>query len=194
VFRGKLNDLLIELTEYKPWLDALHRKEPHKRMRDAELILRFFAFQDTGYEGFTSPADKWMNRYAEKGKQKKFSDEEIDRLRCVWKDAVDKCVLVFGAKQAFRRYPPDSKRPKIINKGLMDIALYFMPKISKADLEQNKSQVIKAYQDMFSEPVPEPYSEETYDELIGNFVDRKERLLLRFQIWEEKLKRLGLLR
>lgn len=48
--RGALNDLINSLTDYEPWLKILGRTTPDRRMKDAELILRFFAFHSEGYE------------------------------------------------------------------------------------------------------------------------------------------------
>jgi hypothetical protein len=56
------------LTVYSYWCTRTHSprppprpsyKAPHLRMRDRELILRFFAMQRTTPAGFTSPIKSW---------------------------------------------------------------------------------------------------------------------------------------
>src|SRR5690606_18404582 len=47
VYRGELNDLLHELVKLPSWLQLFGRDEPHPRMVDCELVLRFFALRHT---------------------------------------------------------------------------------------------------------------------------------------------------
>lgn len=42
VYRGSLNTMLKDASEFTPWLEILRRKKPDIRLRDEELILRFF--------------------------------------------------------------------------------------------------------------------------------------------------------
>ena len=44
IYRGRYNELLKRLSQNKDFLFLFGLKEPDKRMRDRELILRFFAF------------------------------------------------------------------------------------------------------------------------------------------------------
>ena len=48
IYRGKFNDLLKELVKNADFLRLQGLNESHKRMIDAERILRFFAFCDKG--------------------------------------------------------------------------------------------------------------------------------------------------
>ena len=49
ISRGSLIDLLGKLVKYPAWLGILNKKSPDKRMRDQELVLRFFAFKMLGF-------------------------------------------------------------------------------------------------------------------------------------------------
>jgi len=44
IYRGTLNSLLQTVVAYKPWLNILGKSKADVRMRDEELVLRFFAF------------------------------------------------------------------------------------------------------------------------------------------------------
>ena len=55
VYRGKLNDLLQDAVDYAPWLKILGKRSADKRMRDEELVLRFFGFYIHGLESYRTP-------------------------------------------------------------------------------------------------------------------------------------------
>ena len=46
LYRGEIRDFLVELNEYEKWRNLLGTTQPDKRMRDVELILRYFALKD----------------------------------------------------------------------------------------------------------------------------------------------------
>ena len=83
IFRGSLNDYLKKAVAYQPWLQILGKKQPDKRMRDEELVLRFFAFWMNGVEAYRTPQKHWLNDTAKAGK--KLSEGKIDELDSVWK-------------------------------------------------------------------------------------------------------------
>ena len=45
IYRGALNDFLGEAAQNEKWLKIIGRKEPDKRLRDEEVVLRFLAFE-----------------------------------------------------------------------------------------------------------------------------------------------------
>ena len=67
ISRGSLIDLLGDLAKDPLWLQILNHKEPDKRMRDEELILRFFALQLLGLESYNTPQKYWLNDAADQG-------------------------------------------------------------------------------------------------------------------------------
>jgi len=108
IYRGKLNDLLKECADYKPWLNILGKKQPDKRMRDEELILRYFAFQIHGIESYKTPQKHWLNDAAKDGK--KYSQERIAELGAIWKRAIDTSLVWFAPNECFRRLPLDKTK------------------------------------------------------------------------------------
>lgn len=67
VYRGALNELLGKLSADEPWLKILGKKAPDKRLRDEELILRFYAFEMLGLKTYRTPLKHWLNDAAKKG-------------------------------------------------------------------------------------------------------------------------------
>lgn len=80
VYRGKLIDLLIELNMHDDWRAIFG--EVNDRMRDQELILRFFAMLD-GHEGYKKPMLEFLNKYCIRNRNA--SKQKLEYLREVFK-------------------------------------------------------------------------------------------------------------
>lgn len=62
VYHGPFNDLMVELNSHHRWREIFGTKEPDPRMRDVELIIRFFAL-DTESATYTKPMKEFMNTF-----------------------------------------------------------------------------------------------------------------------------------
>lgn len=62
VYHGSFNDLLCKLNGYENWRRIFGNEIPHKRQKDVELILRFFAFYNNG-ENYSRPIKDFMSNY-----------------------------------------------------------------------------------------------------------------------------------
>ena len=145
IYRGDFNDLLKKLRGNKDFWRLQGLEEQHKRMLDAERILRFFCFCDNSERKYKSPLKKFLNDYmAEKRFAPKKEMEDKEKL---FKKCVELCQQVFG-ESSFRRYyigneeNPDGKVDKKINEGLMDIQLYGFMEYEKRQIS-GKEQLIK---------------------------------------------------
>ena len=123
IYRGNLNDLLSKLAVYRPWLNILGREHPDKRLRDEELILRFFAFHIEGLSSYRTPQKHWLNGVAKQGRY--YTDERLAELEETWIGTIDKCLSVFPPKECFRRLDQGKKR-QVINRALMDLVMTTM--------------------------------------------------------------------
>ncbi|MEM0136474.1 MAG: DUF262 domain-containing protein [Thermoplasmatales archaeon] len=135
IYSGNFNNLINELTNNKDFLDLQGLKEPHRRMKDAERILRFFAFNDLTERKYTSPAKKFLNEYIEK--RRDLPEKDLKSNEELFKKSVELCKEVFG-EFSFRK--PTFKEKTIvpehnINDGIMDIQLYGF-------VEYGKNQII----------------------------------------------------
>ncbi len=106
LYRGGLNDLLHELRATQPFLKLLGRDAPHKRMSDAEIVLRYFTLS-SGYNPESGKIEKYsgnmrssLNRFMDSNK--KASPEAVADLRDRFTRAVTNVSTVFGAN-GFRR-------------------------------------------------------------------------------------------
>ncbi len=171
ISRGALIDLLGDLVEYSPWLRILNRKSPDSRMRDEEMILRFFAFHILGQESYETPQKNWLNEAADYGRG--YSGEQIEALASVWKSTIDKCLLIFEPAECFRRIPITKRQ--VVNRALMDLTMVSLASIPQADVERESSTFYDRYGALLKD--------EEFDDLITRSIDHKSRMRRRFELW-----------
>ena len=176
IYRGPLNDLLTELAEYQPWLKILRKRSPDKRLRDEELILRFFAFHTTHLKDYRTPQKHWLNSVAKAGQ--KYSDEQIKSFRSTWTATIDKCLNIFSPEECFRRLPLGTKS-RVVNRALMDLIMSTVSRMSKEKtIEQSN---------LFRNQYARLLEADEFQDLISKSVDHKSRTLRRFELWEKEL-------
>lgn len=181
--RGAFNELLGDLSEYEPWLNILGRKTPDKRLRDEELILRYFAFHHLGLGTYRTPQKHWLNEMAKIGS--KLDANAVEQLSNVWKGAVDRCLMVFEPNTCFRRssVEPGGKK-KAANKALMDIILYSFTRRTDAEVKDKKVQIRRMLKTILKSD-DQVHFEESFNELISRAVDHTSRVKKRFKLWNE---------
>lgn len=82
VYQGPLNSLLMELNENREWRELYGREIRDERMRDLELILRFFALSSAEIqENEQAPAIISLKKYLNQFMDKNNKDELINNLR-----------------------------------------------------------------------------------------------------------------
>ena len=99
VYRGALNDLLHSLAKDPVWMGLLGTTEPHRRMSDCELILRFFALRRT-LPKYSPPLKKLLNDYMRS--QRQVDESGVEQLREAFLSAVRPVSAALG-QNAFRR-------------------------------------------------------------------------------------------
>ena len=176
IYRGNLNNLLGVLVKYKPWLQILGRRNPDKRLRDEELILRFIAFQIMGIQSYKTPQKHWLNEAANKGRH--LTDAELNELENTWKNAIENSLIIFSPKDCFRRLDQEGKRP-VINRALMDLIMY--------TLSGKTHSLVKEKAEGFKHYYSELLQDDEFQDLIGRAIDHKSRTRRRFEMWRERL-------
>ena len=175
ISRGSLIDLLGTLAEYPDWLKVLNHKQPDRRMRDEELILRFFAFYIHGSVNYFTPQKLWLDNAAQAGRH--YSPDKIERLASTWEKTLKNCLLIFESSQCFRRLP-EAKR-QVVNRALMDLTMSSLANVP----EQKVRSGAKEFYDRYSALT----QDEEFDDLITRSIDHKSRTLRRFEIWRERV-------
>ena len=173
ISRGALIDLLGELANFPPWLKILNRKSPDRRMRDEELILRFFAFHIHGLGSYRTPQKRWLNDAAELGRY--YTEDHISELAAIWMEAVENCLIVFSPEECFRRIPLEKRQ--VVNRALMDLTMYSLSGMLGYDVKRVSNAFYSRYKALLKN--------KEFDDLITRSIDHKSRTLRRFELWQE---------
>jgi hypothetical protein len=100
LYRGPYNELLIELSKNRRYLDLWKKDETDKRMKDRERILRFFAFLHR-MEKYGTPLKKFLNDDMEINQN---ADERtLKRLRAEFFGAITWVEKIWN-NEAFKQY------------------------------------------------------------------------------------------
>lgn len=94
LFHGKFNELLETLNNVESWRKAFGQK--HKRRKDEELILRFFAMT---YDTYKSPMNVFLNEYMKSVRN--LSETDAAKLTREFETVIDFIVASVGPR-AFR--------------------------------------------------------------------------------------------
>lgn len=155
LYRGKFNELLKNLSSNKHLQNLMNAKEPHKRMIDCELILRFLALRCNWdpSKGGVKPEDEGVSNY--KGRMKNFLNEfmrknqnetndVLEKMNEYFNDTIKKVFDVFGAK-AFRRINEGGEFENSLNRAIMDSLLVSFSFFPYKNLVTKKEEIINHF-------------------------------------------------
>jgi hypothetical protein len=94
VYHGKLNQLLLSLNTHRPWREILGKEKPDSRLKDIELILRFFSLLTL--EGYNKPMKDHLSRFMRRNASP--TDERVDYLRKLFEESCARVVSALGSK------------------------------------------------------------------------------------------------
>ena len=115
IYQGVYTDLLQDLASDPRLLRVCRAKAPHLRMKDRELVLRFFAMRRTGPNGMTSPIKAWLNEEIRENKDMTPSQAEamridfVETIGLVWISAAE-----LSAGQTRPRWPSERRRRRSV--------------------------------------------------------------------------------
>ncbi len=187
VMRGKYNELLQSLTKNRQLLKIMGSEEPHFRMKDRELILRFFAMWRNTHLRYKAPMKQFLNR--EMGAHRNPTEAELTEMRNIFEKSIDLAYQVFGPK-AFRRFnpgkdnsPDGSWEQTRLNLALWDTILYTFS-------FYEKSQIIPIADSIREEFIDLIMSDPTFVQYITSSTDKAERIQYRAEMWKQRLQSL----
>lgn len=79
IYQGEFNNLLKELNKDENWRKVIGLPKPDKRMRDIELILRFFALHYE-YPDYKKPMKKFLSDFMDKNKNQTDKIKEFKEI------------------------------------------------------------------------------------------------------------------
>jgi len=148
IYRGRYNKLLKELSKDSDFMYLLRLRNPERRMKDIELVLRFAAFYHLTYLNYKPPMKKFLNNDMEKYQH--ISESETAELKTAFKNTIMIIKSLFD-NHAFKRfYKGDDKNPnghwepKKFNASLYDILMYSFAKEDKNKVYQQLDSIREA--------------------------------------------------
>ena len=205
IYQGAYTDLLEELTLNESFLFANRSKMPHLRMRDRELILRFFTMQRTTPSGFYLPAKSWLNE--EMRENKDLLPKEATEMTELFEKTLKLSVDIFG-DCAFRpaKYPEASKKGQKVTaedvsgifvreyfeSGEISVALWDTITSSFAKMVRDENET-KLALEIKDEIVAAWINLATSDKFRRNMVSQPKAVLARDEMFRDMLLSLGLL-
>jgi len=185
MFRGSYNDFLNELSHDKDFLELMGLKEPHDRMLDRELILRFFSIFHKTYLRYEQPMKIFLND--EMRERMNLGDQQKAELRSTFKKSVELTRLVFG-KNAFKRFiagnendPNGTWEGRRINKALFDIVMYGFT-------DYEKHQIVPKIDAIREEMIWLMTHDQGFIDAIMISTNDKPKVLERFEKWMKSLR------
>lgn len=142
LYRGKLNTFIQEEAKNKHWLVMLGLDEPHKRMSDRELLLRFLTLsvnwdRSLGeVRGYKGNMKSFMNAFM---KQHQNEAGILNYFKTLCDETIEKVYEVYGVN-AFRRVNDDGSVTPI-NRAIMDALMIASIPYDKSLLLAKKDEI-----------------------------------------------------
>jgi ferredoxin len=187
VYRGKYNVLLRDLTSNPHLLKIMGAHQPHIRMLDRQLILRFFAMWRNTHLKYKAPIKQFLNREMENHRNP--SDKELAELRAIFEKSIEMAYTVFG-HNAFRRFNVGKAgksqggwESRKLNVALWDTLLYTFSYYDKSQIVPIADAIREEFLDVLT-------NDETFIEYISSSTDKPDRIQYRAETWRQRLQTL----
>lgn len=183
LYRGNLNDLIKELRNNSQLLNILNLDKPHKRMDDAELILRYFALSKNfnrdkvkidGYKGIMKT---FLNAYMDENKT--IPNEKVEELRQKFNNTLNKVYSIFGVN-SFKRIEADGNYYKWMNKAIYDFIMLSFEQYDLSVLLDRKKEIIEALKKCINE-------NKDFEDSITVGTSEPRRLEYRLSTWFQQM-------
>lgn len=187
VYRGNYNELLRSLAQNEFLLRILQSKEPHTRMADRQLILRFFAMWRNTHHNYKGPTKRFLNTEMETHRQ--LSDEALADMQQVFENSIEMAYAVFQEKAFRRYYPGNAYNPNgtweksRLNVALWDTILYTFSYYTLDQILPIKDHIREEFLELIT-------NDKRFVECISTSTDRADRIQYRAETWRTRLDKL----
>ncbi len=153
-FPGLLNDIVLVLSEDRMFHKILGIKSKTKsrlyqEMKDAELVLRFFALKDN-YQLYGGGLKNILDSYLDKNQNLK--EDKAAELEKEFKETLNLVQIVFGLDGSFRRWIPQSDKWKQqISAPIYDMQMFALYGKDKNVIILNKESILTDFKNLFSD-------------------------------------------
>lgn len=156
LYRGTLNKFLKEVVQNQKWLALMGLKEPHKRMADREMVLRFLAIwknwdnENGVLNGYKGRMKSFLNAFM--NDHKEIKGQEANEWKQLFEVTVEKVYQVYG-EYAFKRQGLDGMREKTINRAIIDVIMLSATQHPMDELMANRDKIAKRFLEMTNSDV-----------------------------------------
>lgn len=184
VYRGKYNELLIELAAEPDYMKLMGLRGPERRMKDVEYVLRFAAFHHRTYLKYKPPIARFLDDDMRQYQNIDKGDQE--ELRQSFKTATALVRSLLG-EHAFKRYyrgegnAPDGRwEPKKFNASLFDILMVLFADKDKNHVMRHLDSIREALIVLMTE-------NDEFIEAIELSTSASKMVTTRFDLWRKAL-------
>lgn len=184
IYRGTYNALLRDLSRDNDFVFLLGIKNPDKRMKDVELVLRFASFYNSTYLNYRPPIGKFLNDHMEEFQN--ISESKASEIRTAFKNSMAIIKSLLGTN-AFRRFyigdknnPNGYWEPQKFNASLYDILTYTFAREDKNKVYQNLDSIREALIYLMT-------NDEEFIEAIERSTSSSQSVTKRFDKWRMAL-------
>ena len=181
LYRGKLNDLIKQLSEFDDLKKAINQKGIEKRMTDRLLILRFLAFYQLHYTKARKGLKSFLNEFFET--YKNLPESKADEFTKIFKKASKAAVTIFG-NQSFRLRRDKTRGggewASRINATVFQVLMTSFADKDIGQLTRSADSIYESYVDLIS-------TDQQWVESVTSATGDYSRIEYTFKTWEERL-------
>lgn len=180
IYPGSLDNLLVELAsiELLKSFGLGTNSSREKNSREAEeQVLRFFALRENSLNSYGGKLHKFLDHFMRENQN--LSKEEIDRLKTLFQETLNKCLEVFG-EQSFINTSKQKGKQSIV---YYDLLMWSFSKKQQSFITQNKEKIKQKFDDLCQM--------DEFQKTLSGGLQSKNSILKRRQLWEDKLREIN---
>jgi 5-methylcytosine-specific restriction endonuclease McrA len=185
IYRGPYNDMLRELAANVTFRKIYGEPDLDNRMKDRQLLLRFFAMWRNTHLKYRGPMKQFMNR--EMYEHRFATAEQVSQMGRIFEEAVESSWAVFGRK-AFRRYSPGDGQDHNgkwelggkLNIALWDTLMYCFTYYERRQIVPIADALREEFCDVLS-------TDNLFIDYIGRTTDKPDRVRYRAETWKRRI-------
>ena len=178
LYRGKLNNLIRELSKSDAFMNCVNQKNLSKRMKDRNLVLRFLAFSELHYQNANKGIKKFLNDFLENYRNP--SDDKLNEFSESFKKATRAAYTVFG-KEAFRLKSEKGTWSTSVNSSIFQVITVSFTEYDLGALTRAADAIFEEYLDLIS-------TDDKWISCVKTSTGDTSRISYAFETWTARLK------
>lgn len=173
LYRGKLNDLIKELAQFKEFKDCIDQKYIHKRMKDRSLVLRFLAFYQMTFNKARKGLKAFFNDFFETYRNP--SEEKLNEFSNKFKHAMKAAYSIFGDR-GFKL----KSTSRSANASVFQVICVSFTDYDQGALTRSADSIVEEYLDLIA-------TDTHWVNCVSTSTGSYDRISYTFKTWNERL-------